>query len=138
LSGKRPRILIGKVGLDGHDVGAKIVALGLRDAGFEVIYTGRHRSTEEIIASAMDEDVDVIGISVLSGTHRRVASEILKLMKERRHKIPLIMGGVIPDNDIKVLKEMGVKEVFVPGSLTKDIVERVHALTDSRKRVRGL
>jgi methylmalonyl-CoA mutase C-terminal domain/subunit len=123
--------------LDGHDVGAKIVALGLRDAGFEVVYTGRHRSIEEIIAAALDEDVDVIGISVLSGTHRRVASEILKSMKEKGRKIPLIMGGVIPDNDIKVLKEMGVKEVFVPGSTTKEIVECVHALTDSKRRARG-
>lgn len=115
-------------------MGAKIVALGLRDAGFEVVYTGRHRSIEEIIAAALDEDVDVIGISVLSGTHRRVASEILKSMKEKGRKIPLIMGGVIPDNDIKVLKDMGVKEVFVPGSTTKEIVECVHALTKRKAR----
>ncbi|MDA4131168.1 MAG: cobalamin-dependent protein [Thaumarchaeota archaeon] len=121
--------MIGKIGLDGHDVGAKVVALGLRDAGFEVIYTGRHRSVEEIIAAAGDEDVDVIGISVLSGTHLRVAKQMIDLMKERGIDIPIIMGGVIPDKDIPLLKKLGVKEVFVPGAVTKNIVECINILT---------
>ena len=122
-SERKIRILVAKPGLDGHDRGAKIVARALRDAGFEVIYTGLHQTPEMVVNAAIQEDVDAIGISVLSGAHNFLFPEILKLLKERDASDILIFGGgIVPDEDIKSLKENGVAELFTPGSTTDEIV----------------
>jgi methylmalonyl-CoA mutase C-terminal domain/subunit len=110
---RKIRILIASPGLDGHDRGAKVVARALRDAGMEVIYLGIHRTVEEIVKSAIQEDVDFIGLSMLSGAHVILTEQILKKMKEQKiDDIPLIVGGTIPKKDIKILKEMGIRFVF--------------------------
>lgn len=123
---KRMRILIAKPGLDGHETGAKLVARVLRDAGMEVIYTGMRQTPEMIVATAIDEDVDVIGLSVLSGSHKEHCSRILQLLKEEgAEDIAVIIGGIIPKNDYQDLYEMGVKGIFGPGTDTRTIVDFV-------------
>ncbi|MGQ9465190.1 MAG: cobalamin B12-binding domain-containing protein [bacterium] len=122
---KKIRVLIGKPGLDGHDRGAKVVAAALRDAGMEVIYTGLHQTCETIVEAAIQEDVDVIGLSILSGAHMTIFPKVLKLLKQRKVNIPVIGGGIIPHDDIKKLEKMGVKKLFGPGTPTTEIIEWV-------------
>lgn len=124
------RALIAKPGLDGHDKGAKTVAMALKEAGMEVIFTGRRQSVDQIIAAAIQEDVDLIGLSILSGSHLAIVEELMKKMKLRKiEDIMVIIGGVIPRRDIPLMKKMGVKEVFPVGSsfveITKFITENV-------------
>ena len=121
-SERKLRILIAKPGLDGHDRGAKVVARAYRDAGFEVVYTGLHQTPEQIVSAALQEDVALIGLSCLSGAHMTLFKRVLDLLKERKMEIPVIVGGIIPEDDIPKLKEMGINEVFLPGTPLKSIV----------------
>jgi methylmalonyl-CoA mutase C-terminal domain/subunit len=126
MAQRRIRVLVAKPGLDGHDRGAKIVARALRDAGFEVIYTGLHQTPEQIVATAVQEDVDAIGLSVLSGAHNYLFKRVLDLLKEQgADDIALFGGGIIPQDDIPALKAIGVKELFTPGTSTQDIIRFV-------------
>lgn len=118
------RVVVAKPGLDGHDRGAKVVARALRDAGCEVIYTGLHQTPEQIVSTAVQEDADAIGLSILSGAHMSLFARIIDLLKnERAEDIILFGGGIIPDADIKSLKAMGVAEIFTPGAPTEEIVK---------------
>ena len=127
MSERRVRILVAKPGLDGHDRGAKIVARVLRDAGFEVIYTGLHQTPEMIVESALQEDVDIIGISILSGAHMTVFPEVIRLLNAKGvDHIKLFGGGIIPPDDVNKLKKLGVMEVFLPGTNTDHIVQFVN------------
>ena len=118
------RILIAKPGLDGHDRGARIIARAFRDAGFEVIYTGLHQTPEQTVGAAVQEDVDLIGLSCLSGAHMHLFSEVVKQLRERgASDITVIGGGIIPTEDIPKLKEAGIKEVFLPGTPLSEIIE---------------
>ncbi len=120
------RILVGKPGLDGHDRGAKIIARAFRDAGFEVIYTGLHQTPEQIVAAAIQEDVDAVGLSILSGAHNALLPRVCQILKEKNaDDIVVFGGGVIPDDDIPGLKSAGVSEVFTPGTSTEQIVQWV-------------
>ncbi len=121
---RKIRVLIAKPGLDGHDRGAKVVARALRDAGFEVIYTGLRQTPEQIAEAALQEDVDVVGLSILSGAHMRLFPEIMKLLKEREmDSVLVIAGGIIPEDDIKPLKKLGIEAIFGPGTPTGEIVK---------------
>jgi methylmalonyl-CoA mutase, C-terminal domain len=123
---RKIRVLVAKPGLDGHDRGAKIVARALRDAGFEVIYTGLHQTPEQIVATAVQEDVDAVGLSVLSGAHNYLFKRVLDLLKEKgADDIAVFGGGIIPQDDIQALKALGVKELFTPGTSTQDIIRFV-------------
>jgi methylmalonyl-CoA mutase C-terminal domain/subunit len=123
------KILVGKPGLDGHDRGAKVVALALRDAGMEVIYTGLHRTLEQIVAAAVQEAVDVIGLSIMSGAHLPICRRLLDLMAaEGIQEIPVVVGGVIPKQDVAALKAMGVKGVFPGGTPFDEIVAGIRAV----------
>ena len=118
------RVVVAKPGLDGHDRGAKIVARALRDAGCEVIYTGLHQTPEQIVSTAIQEDADAIGLSILSGAHISLFTRIIDLLKsEKADDIILFGGGIIPDADIKTLKDLGVSEIFTPGAPTEEIVK---------------
>ena len=120
------RVLIAKPGLDGHDRGAKIIARALRDAGMEVIYTGLRQSPEQIVAAAVQEDVDAIGLSILSGAHNVLFPEIMRLLKaEGAEDIAVFAGGIIPEQDIPKLKAMGIREVFLPGTPTSTAVNAI-------------
>ena len=120
------RIVVAKPGLDGHDRGAKIVARALRDAGMEVIYTGLHQTPEQVVATALQEDADAIGLSVLSGAHNYLFKRVLELLREKgADDVAVFGGGIIPPEDIAALKAMGVKEIFTPGTSTQDIVRFV-------------
>ncbi len=120
------RVLIAKVGLDGHDRGAKVIATALRDAGMEVIYTGLRQTPEMVVNAALQEDVDAIGISILSGAHMTVFPKIMKLMKEKEMEDVLVTGGgIIPEDDMKELNAMGVGKLFAPGTNTKDIADYI-------------
>ena len=122
------RVVIAKPGLDGHDRGAKVVARALRDAGMEVIYTGLHQTPEQVVETAVQEDAQAIGLSILSGAHMTLFRRVVELLKERdAGDIVLFGGGIIPDADIPALKEIGVAEVFTPGTPTADIVAWVTA-----------
>ncbi len=126
---KKIKILIAKPGLDGHDRGAKVVARGLRDAGFEVIYTGLHQTPEMIVNTAIQEDVDVIGLSILSGAHMTIFPEVLRLLKEKgATNIHLFGGGIIPDEDKEKLYQLGVGKLFDPGTKISEIVEYLNNL----------
>ena len=123
---KKIRVVIAKVGLDGHDRGAKVIAAALRDAGMEVIYTGLRKTPETVVEAALQEDADVIGVSLLSGAHMTIFPRILALMKSKKlDHVLLFGGGIIPDQDIADLKRMGVGELFTPGASTLDIVKYV-------------
>ena len=123
---KKIRVLVAKAGLDGHDRGAKVIAAALRDAGMEVIYTGLRQTPELIVEAAIQEDVDVIGISILSGAHMTILPKIKNLMNEKGlDDVLLTGGGIIPEEDIKKLKELGVGELFTPGASTKNIAEYI-------------
>jgi methylmalonyl-CoA mutase C-terminal domain/subunit len=127
MSQLKLRILIAKAGLDGHDRGAKIITRALRDAGFEVIYTGLHRTPEEIVEAALQEDVDAIGISLLSGAHNFLFPEIIKILKEKGlEELVVFGGGIIPDQDIEGLKKIGVKEIFGPGTTTVEMIDWIN------------
>ena len=122
--GKKLKVLVAKPGLDGHDRGAKVIAFGLRNHGMEVIYTGRRQSAEKIVNAAIQEDVDVIGLSCLSGAHMTFFPKVIKLLKEKKAEdIMVIGGGIIPEEDIPALKDSGISEIFGPGTLIKDIAE---------------
>ena len=121
---RKLRILVAKPGLDGHDRGAKIIARALRDAGMEVIYTGLHQTPEMIVSAAVQEDVDAIGLSIMSGAHMTLFPAVIDLLKEQKAgDIEVFGGGIIPDGDIPLLKKLGVSEIFTPGSSTQDIVQ---------------
>lgn len=125
-AGRRLRLLVGKVGLDGHDRGAKIVARAFRDAGFEVIYTGLHQTPEMVVQTAIQEDVDAVSLSILSGAHNYLFPKVIQLLRDKgADDIAVFGGGIIPDEDIPALKEAGVREVFTPGTSTEDIVKWV-------------
>lgn len=119
------RVLIAKPGLDGHDRGAKVVARALRDAGFEVIYTGLHQTPEMVVSSAVQEDVDIIGLSILSGAHIPLVNAVMDLMKTEKVKKPIFVGGIIPDDDAELLRRRGVAAVFGPGANLQAIAEKV-------------
>lgn len=124
---KKIRVLIAKPGLDGHDRGAKIIARALRDAGMEVIYTGLRQTPEMIATAAVQEDVDVIGLSILSGAHNTICPQLMKLLHDRdMSDVTVLVGGIIPEADIPALKKSGISEIFLPGSSTQDIVEFIH------------
>ena len=132
---KKIRVLVAKAGLDGHDRGAKVIAAALRDAGMEVIYTGLRQTPEMIIEAAIQEDVDVIGISVLSGAHMTIFPRILTLMKEKGiEDVLLTGGGIIPEVDINLLKKQGVGELFTPGASTVDIADFIKTWIASHPR----
>ncbi|RCK72213.1 MAG: B12 binding domain of Methylmalonyl-CoA mutase [Ignavibacteriae bacterium] len=123
---KKIRVIVAKAGLDGHDRGAKVIAAALRDAGMEVIYTGLRKTPEMIVEAALQEDVDAIGVSILSGAHMTIFPKILKLMKEKNlDNVLLFGGGIIPEEDIIELNKMGVGKLFTPGSSTAEIVNYV-------------
>src|SRR2546430_6834489 len=122
------RVVVAKPGLDGHDRGAKVIARALRDAGMEVVYTGLHQTPEQIVDTAIQEDADCIGLSVLSGAHMTLCAKVVELLRERdAADIILTVGGIIPDADIPELKAMGVAEVFTPGTTTKAIVDWIRS-----------
>ncbi|CUH93980.1 hypothetical protein P22_0042 [Propionispora sp. 2/2-37] len=125
---KRVRVLVAKPGLDGHDRGAKVVARALRDAGFEVIYTGLRQTPEQIAEAALQEDVNVVALSLLSGAHTHLFPKVVSLLREKGMDDVLVLGGgVIPDADIPALKEAGIAEVFTPGTATKNIVDFINS-----------
>lgn len=130
---KNVRLLVGKVGLDGHDRGAKIIARALRDAGYEVIYTGLHQTPEMVVNTAIQEDVDGIALSILSGAHNYLFPRMIELLAERNASdIAVFGGGIIPDEDIEGLKKAGVKAIFTPGASTADVVRWVGENIQSR------
>lgn len=133
MSERKLRVLVGKPGLDGHDRGAKIIARAFRDAGFEVIYTGLHQTPEQIVSAAIQEDVDCVGLSILSGAHNTLLPRVCDLFKEKSAEDIIVFGGgVIPDDDIPGLKAAGLREVFTPGTSTEDIVRWVRDTVQPR------
>jgi methylmalonyl-CoA mutase C-terminal domain/subunit len=127
MNERRLRVLVAKPGLDGHDRGAKVVARALRDAGMEVIYTGLRQTPEMIAEAALQENVDVVGLSILSGAHMALVPRVLELLKANgQEEVKVFVGGIIPDEDIPRLKEMGVVGVYGPGTLTDDIINDIH------------
>jgi methylmalonyl-CoA mutase C-terminal domain/subunit len=134
---KKIRVLVAKPGLDGHDRGAKVVAAALRDAGMEVIYTGLHQTPEQIVESAIQEDVDIVGLSILSGAHMTIFPRVLELLKEKGAEHIIVSGGgIIPKEDMDELKKIGVSELFGPGTSTTEIVEWIRkAVQSSELRV---
>lgn len=132
---QRPvRVLVAKVGLDGHDRGAKVIATALRDAGMEVIYTGLRQTPEMVVNAALQEDVDAIGISILSGAHMTVFPKVMQLLKDKgMNDVLLTGGGIIPEDDMKVLNEMGVGKLFAPGTATTDIATYITEWTNKHR-----
>ena len=127
------RIVVAKPGLDGHDRGAKVVARALRDAGMEVIYTGLRQTPEQIVGAALQEDADVIGMSILSGAHMHACPRVMELLKDKQlDDVMVVIGGIIPDVDIPKLKEIGVKGIFLPGTPMQEIVDFITRNTHSR------
>jgi methylmalonyl-CoA mutase C-terminal domain/subunit len=130
---RRARVLIAKPGLDGHDRGAKVIARALRDAGMEVIYTGLRQSPEQIVAAAAQEDAAVIGLSILSGAHLPICRRVIELLHERgMDAVRVFVGGIIPAQDIPELKRMGVRDVFLPGARTDDVIKAIDDASDGR------
>ena len=126
MTERKIRVLIAKPGLDGHDRGAKVIARALRDAGMEVIYTGLRQTPEQIVAAAVQEDVDAIGLSILSGAHNVLFPEIMRLLGEQdAQEIIVFAGGIIPEQDISKLKELGIREIFLPGTPTSAAVDAI-------------
>lgn len=131
---RKVRVVIAKPGLDGHDRGAKVIARALRDAGMEVIYTGLRQTPEQIASAALQEDADVIGLSILSGAHNHIAPRLMELLKEKGlDDVLVLVGGIIPDVDIPRLKALGIKGVFLPGTPLQDIIEFING--NARARV---
>ncbi|QXJ28202.1 B12 binding domain of Methylmalonyl-CoA mutase [Saccharolobus shibatae B12] len=136
ITTKRIKVIVAKLGLDGHDRGAKVVARALKDAGMEVVYTGLRQTPEQIVKAALQEDADVIGISILSGAHLELIPKVIEIMRQNGlNDVGLIVGGVIPPEDIKKLKDMGVDEVFLPGSSLKEIVEKVKKVARQKRGI---
>jgi methylmalonyl-CoA mutase C-terminal domain/subunit len=134
MAEKKIRVLIAKPGLDGHDRGAKVIARALRDAGMEVIYTGLRQTPEMIASAALQEDADVIGLSILSGAHMTICPRLMELLREKKmNDVIVVLGGIIPDADIPVLKQAGIAEVFQPGASTREIVEFIRAHVKPRR-----
>lgn len=132
MTEKKIKIIVGKPGLDGHDRGAKVIALALRDAGMEVIYTGLHQTIEQIVRAAVEEAVDVIGLSIMSGAHLPICKEMLEMMKsEGIEDIPVVVGGVIPKRDIPKLEQMGVAGIFPGGTSFEDIVAGIREVVEN-------
>ena len=128
------RVVIAKPGLDGHDRGAKVIARALRDAGMEVIYTGLRQTPEQIVSAALQEDADVIGLSILSGAHNHIAPRLMQLLKDKElDDVLVVIGGIIPDVDIPKLKEIGVAELFTPGATLNSIHEWLEQALDARE-----
>jgi methylmalonyl-CoA mutase C-terminal domain/subunit len=124
---KKIRVLIAKPGLDGHDRGAKVIARALRDAGMEVIYTGLRQTPEMIASAAVQEDVDVIGLSILSGAHNTICPQLMKLLHDKgMNDVTVLVGGIIPEADVAPLKKSGIAEIFLPGTSTQDIIAFIH------------
>jgi methylmalonyl-CoA mutase C-terminal domain/subunit len=135
----RLRLLIGKVGLDGHDRGAKIIARALRDAGYEVVYTGLHQTPEQVVATAIQEDVDAIGLSILSGAHNTLFPKVIRLLRDRdAEDIVVFGGGIIPDEDIPSLQEAGVAKIFTPGASTTDVIAFLKDEVEPRRAPAGV
>ena len=133
-SGPRTRVLIAKPGLDGHDRGAKVIARALRDAGMEVIYTGLRQTPEQIAAAALQEDVNVIGLSILSGAHLPICQKLLDLLRQKgASDVPVFVGGIIPTQDIPDLKKMGVAEVFLPGTTLQQVIDAVRRAAETHR-----
>jgi methylmalonyl-CoA mutase C-terminal domain/subunit len=133
MSERKLRVLIAKPGLDGHDRGAKVIARALRDAGMEVIYTGLRQTPEQIVSAAIQEDVDAIGLSILSGAHNVLFPEIMRLLKEEGGEdIAVFAGGIIPEQDIPRLKKLGIREIFLPGTTTTAAVNAIRSGVQSR------
>ncbi|MCQ4342141.1 MAG: cobalamin B12-binding domain-containing protein [Sulfolobaceae archaeon] len=131
---RKIKVIVAKLGLDGHDRGAKVVARALKDAGMEVVYTGLRQTPEQVVKAAIQEDADVIGVSILSGAHLELVPMLVNLMKEKGlNDVVLVVGGVIPPQDVPKLKEMGVDEVFLPGSSLKSVVERIKELVGKKR-----
>lgn len=131
---RKLRVVIAKPGLDGHDRGAKVIARALRDAGMEVIYTGLRQTPEQIVSAALQEDADVIGLSILSGAHNHIVPRLMHLLREKGlEDVLVVIGGIIPDVDIPRLKDIGVKGIFLPGTPMQDIIEFIN--TNARARV---
>jgi methylmalonyl-CoA mutase C-terminal domain/subunit len=125
---RKIRVVIAKPGLDGHDRGAKVIARALRDAGMEVIYTGLRQTPEQIVSAALQEDADVIGLSILSGAHNHIAPKLMSLLHEQRlDDVLVLVGGIIPDVDVPKLKAIGVKGVFLPGTPMQEIIEFINS-----------
>ena len=133
MTEKKIRVLIAKPGLDGHDRGAKVVARALRDAGMEVIYTGLRQTPEQIVSAAIQEDVDAIGLSILSGAHNVLFPEIMRLLASQgASDIPVFAGGIIPEQDVAKLRAMGIREIFLPGTPTATAVQAIRDAVASR------
>jgi methylmalonyl-CoA mutase C-terminal domain/subunit len=133
---RKLRVIIAKPGLDGHDRGAKVIARALRDAGMEVIYTGLRQTPEQIAAAALQEDADVVGLSILSGAHNHIAPQLMTLLKAKGlDDVLVVIGGIIPDVDVPRLKEIGVKGIFLPGTPMQEIIDFIN--TNARTRVVG-
>ena len=131
---RKVRLLVGKVGLDGHDRGVKIIARALRDAGFEIVYTGLHQTPEMVVQTAIQEDVDAVCLSILSGAHMTLFPQVLELLREKgADDVKLLSGGIIPDDDIPRLKEAGVLEIFTPGASLNEIIQFVRDNVPSRR-----
>ena len=134
MNGKPIRVLIAKPGLDGHESGAKVIARALADAGMEVVYTGTRQTPQMIVNAALQEDADIVGLSILSGAHKELCSRIVSLFKQKGiEDIPIIVGGIIPDGDVPELKKVGIKEVFGPGTTTAQVVSCVRDLVSHRR-----
>jgi methylmalonyl-CoA mutase C-terminal domain/subunit len=138
MNGKRIRVVIAKPGLDGHDRGAKVIARALRDAGMEVIYTGLRQTPEQIVAAALQEDADVIGLSILSGAHNSICPRLMELLREKGlEDVLVVLGGIIPDADLPALHAIGVSGVFRPGASMQDIIDFITARVDARRSASG-
>ncbi len=133
---RKYKVLVSKLGLDGHDRGAKVVARALRDAGFDVVYLGVHQTPDNVVRTAVEEDVDVIGISILSGSHIELISELVKKMKEVGLDVPIVVGGVIPPQDYDELKKLGVAEIMGPGTPLSKVIEVYRKLAEESRRKR--
>ena len=133
---KKLRVVIAKPGLDGHDRGAKVIARALRDAGMEVIYTGLRQTPEQVVSAALQEDADVIGLSILSGAHNHIAPRLMDLLRQKGlDDVLVVIGGIIPDVDIPKLKEIGVKGIFLPGTPMQEIIDFINANARVRSEV---
>ena len=133
---RKIRVVIAKPGLDGHDRGAKVIARALRDAGMEVIYTGLRQTPEQVVSAALQEDADVIGLSILSGAHNHIAPRLMKLLKEKGlDDVLVVIGGIIPDVDIPKLKEIGVKGIFLPGTPMQQIIDFINENARTKSEV---